>query len=318
MMPGGRIDTHLHVVPPRYADWLASLGRTAGGLPIPDWSVDAALALMDSAGIETGVLSVSTPGTYLGDLGVDAGPIAAEKAREVNEFAADLAARMPDRFGFFATLCLPDVDRSIAEVAYAFDELNADGAVVLTNVDGVYLGEETWTPVFAELDRRGTAVFIHPSYLRCEPLPGIPPFVADFLLDTTRAAIAMSAAGWHERFPNLKFILSHAGGFAPYAAERIALACAPDGGSGPSRSALGHERLRRFFYDTALSSSPYALPSLLAFADPSRIIFGSDWPYATAASARHFVRLLEDFDLTDAQRRQIDRENALALFPRLG
>ena len=76
-------------------------------------------------------------------------------------------------------------------------------------------------------------------------------------------------------------------------------------------------RLRRYFYDTALSSSPYALPSLMAFADPARIVFGSDWPYATANSARHFARLFEDYPLSDDQRRRFDRENALALFPRL-
>ena len=57
------------------------------------------------AGIATGILSVSTPGVHLGDAA-----LARDKAREVNEFAADVARRMPDRFGFFATLTLPDVE----------------------------------------------------------------------------------------------------------------------------------------------------------------------------------------------------------------
>jgi predicted TIM-barrel fold metal-dependent hydrolase len=62
-----RIDTHHHVVPPDYAAWLRRRGVEAGGLPIPDWSPEAALALMDERGVESAILSVSTPGMHLGD-----------------------------------------------------------------------------------------------------------------------------------------------------------------------------------------------------------------------------------------------------------
>lgn len=164
----------------------------------------------------------------------------------------------------------------------------------------------------AELNRRKAVVFVHPSEPQGPPAPGIPPYAADFLLDTTRAAISIAKSGCLERYPDLKIILSHAGGFVPYAAERIARVCSPDGGNEG-----GIARLRRFYYDTALSSSPYALPSLLAFADPSRITFGSDWPYANKERSTHFARMLDAFPLTDAQRRAITRGNAQALFPRL-
>ena len=308
-----RIDTHLHMVPPTYAERLKAKGLTAGGLPIPDWSVEGALALMDSIDVQAGVLSVSTPGAYLGGSVEETRDL----ARTVNTFAAEVVRAAPNRFGFFATLCFPDIDGSIAEIEHAFDALGADGAVLLTNVDGVYLGDDAWAPIIEALDARAAPIFVHPSYLPCEPLSGVPPFVADFLLDTTRAAINIARAGWLERFPNVRFILSHAGGFVPYAAERIAIACAPDAAAAGARLEMGLNRLRQFHYDTALSSSPYALPSLLAFADPERIVFGSDWPYATANSARHFARQLDAYDLSDIQRRRIDRDNALALFPRL-
>ncbi len=84
----GRIDTHLHIVPPRYAAWLAERGYTAGGMPIPPWSTDAALDVMDAHGVAAGLLSISTPGVHLGD---DAE--ARSKAREVNEDAAAVVAR---------------------------------------------------------------------------------------------------------------------------------------------------------------------------------------------------------------------------------
>jgi hypothetical protein len=122
-----RIDVHQHIVPPTYASWLRSKGLCdAGGRELPAWSVEDALALMDGHDIATAILSVSTPGVHLTpDTMRD--PVARAKAREVNEFAARVAADHPDRFGFFATLSLPDVDGSLEELTYAFDTLRASG-----------------------------------------------------------------------------------------------------------------------------------------------------------------------------------------------
>lgn len=304
-----RIDTHQHIVPPDYAGWLARKGLNAGGRAIPPWTEDSALALMAQTRTATAILSVSTPGVHLGDDGE-----AREMARAVNEFAAAVVRRQPERFGFFATLTLPDVEAAVAEAAHALDHLGADGVVLLANVGGVYLGDPAWDPLMAELDRRAAVVFVHPSSLPAPPVPGIAPFVADFLLDTTRAAINLARQRTFERFPRLRIILSHAGGFVPFAAERMARACSDDG----ENIAEGLARLRRFHFDLALSSSPCALPSLLAFADPARILFGSDWPFAPAARSQHFARLLDEYPLPPAQRLAIDRGNALALFPRLG
>jgi predicted TIM-barrel fold metal-dependent hydrolase len=303
-----RIDVHHHMVPPPYARWLRERGLAAGGLPIPDWSADASLALMDERGIETAILSVSTPGVHLGD---DAE--ARRRAREVNELAAVVVRDHPARFGFFATLTLPDVDGALAELAHAFDTLRADGVVLLANSRGVYLGDARFDPLFDELQRRRAVVFVHPSTIPgLEPLPGVPPFVADFLLDTTRAAIGLVRSGTLDRCPDVKVILSHAGGFVPYAAHRIAVAASADG-----NPLGGLARLGRFHFDTALSSSPAALPSLLAFAKPGHVLFGSDFPYAPAGVVGAFAGLHERYAMTEAQRASIDRGAAERLFPRL-
>lgn len=301
-----RIDTHQHIVPPRYAQWLASRGIDAGGRAIPEWTPEGALDLMEAAGVQSAILSVSTPGTHLGD-----DQEARDWTQEVNEFSADVAKRFPGKFGFFATLCLPDVQGSIEAARYALDELKADGVVLLANVNGVYLGDPSVEPLLAELNRLKAKVFIHPSHIPAPSLPGIPAFAADFLLDTTRAALNIAQSGALERYPDLKFILSHAGGFVPFAAERMARTCSPDGSN-----EAGLARLRKFYFDTALSSSPYALPSLLAFADPTHITFGSDWPFAPKERSLHFTQLLEAYPLDEAQRHAINRGNAAALFPR--
>ena len=301
-----RIDTHHHMVPPRYAAWLTERGIDAGGRAIPEWTVPTALALMDDAGVASAVLSVSTPGVHLGD---DAE--ARRWAREVNEFAAAAVAEHPARLGFFATLTLPDVAGAIPEATYALDVLRADGVVLLANVHGQYLGDPAFDPLMATLNERRAVVFVHPSHLPGPAVPGLPAFAADFLLDTTRAALNYAKSGALERYPDLKIILSHAGGFVPYAAERMARIVSPDG-----QTPGGIARLRQFWFDTALSSSPYALPSLLAFADPARITFGSDWPYAPAERSLHFTRSLDAYPLTDTQLLAINRGNAQALFPR--
>ncbi|MEZ5644950.1 MAG: amidohydrolase family protein [Burkholderiaceae bacterium] len=305
-----RIDTHHHIVPPFYASWLQSRGiQAAGGRLLPEWSVDGALDLMDSAGIGSGIFSVSTPGVHLGDDGE-----AREMARATNEFMAHVVrSQSPGRFGFFAVLPLPEVEAAVAEARYALDVLGADGVMLLASIRGTYLGDPAWEPLMDELGRRGTVVFVHPSELQGPEVPGIPPFAADFLLDTTRAAIRLAQSGVLERYPDMKIVLSHAGGFLPFAAERVARICSPDGSN-----EAGIARLRRFWFDTALSSSPYALPSLLAFADPGQITFGSDWPFAPKERSLHFAALLDSYPLTDAQRHAIHRGNAERLFPRLG
>jgi 6-methylsalicylate decarboxylase len=302
-----RIDTHSHVVPPMYAEWLHRRGMAAGGLPIPAWDVESALDVMDAHAIAAAVLSVSTPGVHLGD---DAE--ARSMARDVNDFAAQVVSDRPDRFGFFASLPLPDVDGALGELERAFDTLDADGVVLLANHRGTYLGDARFDPVFDELQRRRAVVFVHPAVPPgLDPVLGIPPFAADFLLDTTRAAANLARSGTLDRCPDVRIVLAHAGGFVPYAAYRLALTT-----MGVHRVEEGVELMRRFSFDLALSGTPTALAGLLAFTTADHITFGSDWPYASEPVVAAMTRLYERTDLDDATREQIDHGTAAALFPR--
>ncbi|HXX48608.1 MAG TPA: amidohydrolase family protein [Myxococcota bacterium] len=308
-MTAGRIDTHHHIVPPSYVDWLARLGIDAGaGVPFPRWSREETLEMMDRRGIETAIVSLSTPGVHFGDAAE-----ARKRAREINELSAGLVRSAPARFGFFAFLPLPDVDGALAELEYAFDSLGADGVVMLANARGVYLGDPALDAVFDALERRRAVVFVHPSIPPgLAPVEGVPGYAADFLLDTTRAAVRLAGSGTLDRCPNLKIILSHAGGFVPYAAYRMGLAASPR-----RDLADGVAQLRKFWFDTALSGSPTALPSLLAFARPGRVLYGSDWPFASEPIIAGFNGMYESFPVDAAQRASIDRGAAETLFPRL-
>ncbi|OHV04429.1 amidohydrolase family protein [Mycobacterium talmoniae] len=308
-----RIDTHHHMIPPEYRKALQAAGiDEAGGRALPDWSPESSLQTMAELDTATAILSVSTPGTTFLANAADA----ASLARDLNDYSAQLIADHSDRFGFFATIPLPHIDESVAETVRALDELKADGVVLLANNAGTYLGQEGQDALFAALNERSAVVFIHPADLPGPTVPGVMPFAADFLLDTTRAAYLLVRNGIRRRYPNIRFILSHAGGFVPYASHRMAVAIMGDTGASPADSL---DDFAGFYFDTALSSSAAALPSLLAFAKPGHITFGSDWPFAPVAAGKLFAAGLENYPGLDTQARNaIDRANALALFPRLG
>jgi 6-methylsalicylate decarboxylase len=310
MATPNRIDVHQHLLPASYVAWLQSKGiADAGGRKLPEWTAGSALSLMDDIGTATAILSVSTPGT---------GPAADEAeavriAREVNDFSAELVKDNPSRFGFFATLPTSYVGQATSEATRALDDLGADGIVLLANTNGTYLGQPEQEELFAELDRRAAVVFIHPAELPAPSVPGVPPFAADFLLDTTRAAYLLVHNGIRRRHPHIKFILSHAGGFVPYAAHRLAVAMVGDSAHSPMDSL---DDFSTFYFDTALSGSAAALPSLLAFAKPGHVLFGSDWPFAPPAAVQYFTAGIDGYPgITDHA--AIDRDNATALFPRL-
>lgn len=307
-----RIDTHAHAVPAEYRAALRKAGvGDAGGREMPDWSPEQALAAMAELEVSTAILSVSAPGTTF----LPAPGDAAALARDVNDDVASVVAANPAQFGFFATLPMPHVGESATEAVRALDKLNADGVVLLANNAGTYLGEEGQDDLFAALDQRSAVVFIHPAELPGPTVPGVLPWATDFLLDTTRAAYLLVRNGIRRRYPNIKFILSHGGGFVPYAAHRMALAIMSDTGSSLTDNL---DDFASFYFDTALSSTAAALPTLLAFAKPGHITFGSDFPFGPVVVGQYFAAGLESYpDLDDAQREAINRGNALALFPRL-
>ena len=310
----GRIDVHQHLIPPVWREALDAAGGV--GWPMPQWSPAEAVDLMDAHGIATGVVSVTAPGVVL-DPGPGAGPdrAARDLATSVNDYSAALVADQPDRFGFFASLPLPDVDGALAEAQRAFDDLHADGVVLLSHVEDRYLGHPDYEVLWAELDRREAVVFVHPAQPSMPMLPGTPAPMADFVFDTTRTALNMVLRGIPRRYPRVKVILSHGGGFVPYAAHRFA-ALAPHQAAGSPRPEDILADLQWFYFDSAMSASPTSLPSLLAFALPGHVLYGSDWPFAPADVGLYFDHFL-DTELPDDIRAQIDRGAAEQLFPRL-
>jgi aminocarboxymuconate-semialdehyde decarboxylase len=305
-----RIDVHHHLVPPFWVEALSRHGGDPSGWNSPAWSADTSLAFMDAQRIATAVLSLTAPSVT----GWEAAG-RREMARRVNEFGADLVARWPDRFGSFATLPLPDLEGALRELEYAFDILRADGVILLSNYAGHYLGDPAFGPLWAELDRRAAVVFIHPAKPQIPIIEDIPGPIVDYPFDTTRTAVQLVLSGVVARTPRVKIILSHAGGFVPYAAYRFA-ELAPAVRSDVPPAPVLIESFRSFYFDTALSSGPASLLALQSFARPGHILYGSDFPYAPASVGAAFTAKLDTFDLPRDDRAAINNGGAQEIFAR--
>jgi predicted TIM-barrel fold metal-dependent hydrolase len=306
-----RIDVHHHIVPPEYVEALNSIGiESSGRIPFPKWSPESTIDMMDRNGIATAFASISAPGVYFGD-----NSFTRDLARRCNEILARLVKDYGPCFGAFAVLPLPDVDAALKELEYAIDTLKLDGVGLLTSVGNQYLGDPDFDPLFEELNRRQTVVYTHPNIP-----PGsekaklkIPAPTIDFIFDTTRAAANMIYRGIPERFPDIPIILSHAGGAAPYLAGRIALGEANPRVRERAPKGIIHY-LKHFYYDTALSATPYALPSLAALVDPSHILFGSDYPFAPEPITGETIKGIHSYGNFDIKTRSaIESDNAIRL-----
>lgn len=212
---------------------------------------------------------------------------------------------------------LPDVEGAVAEVEYALDTLHADGVILLTNYEGVYLGEKKYAPLWEALDERSALVFIHPGAPALKVLEGIPGPVIDYPFDTTRTAVHMIMNTVLDRCPATKVILSHAGGFLPYASHRFAELLSALNSDGPTVDTF-LAGFGQFYFDTALSAGPAALPGLVAFAGSHHILYGSDFPYAPASVGASFTAKLDAYsELAGDEHAAINNGNARKLLARL-
>jgi predicted TIM-barrel fold metal-dependent hydrolase len=220
--PPYRWDTHHHILAPEYVSALRNLGiRGATGMPFPEWTPKGTLRFMDRHGIATAIVSVSTPGVHFKPPSVSR-----DLARCCNEYAARLVGDHPDRFSALASLPLPDVDGALQELAYALDVLSLDGVILLTNAQGQYLGVPELESLFVELNRREAVVLVHPTDPPWGSTEGLdfPNALLESPFETTRAVANLLYSGVLTRFPDIRFILSHAGGTIPFLAWKLSLA----------------------------------------------------------------------------------------------
>lgn len=314
-MASRKIDVHHHVFPPEYVAALDRLGvkHEGGGLAFPAWSAETDIELMDKFGIRAALAELSSPGAAVGDAATSR-----YLARLFNEYMAGLIEKYPGRYGAFAAVPLPYTKDAIEEAVYALDTLELDGIGVLGSAGDRFLGDPGFEELWQELDRRKTVIHVHPNVHSTSEgiVPGVPEFFFEFIADTTRTVMSLLFNGTLERYPNIRWIFSHAGGAVPYLAWRLTLSqYIPALAKNVPEGALHY--LRRLYYDTTLSTSPFAMKAVMDLAGPSQILFGSDHPYAIPPVIAAEVAGLDKLDVFDAASRQrMEEGNALELFPR--
>ncbi|MCX4695351.1 amidohydrolase family protein [Streptomyces sp. NBC_01408] len=311
-----KIDMHHHYCAPQWREWAEHHGLIKRE-QLPPWALldtEAAISFMDRAGVATAVLKPMLPARY---------PSSAQLREAINitlQSMIEVANSHPGRFAFYVPLFLDDPDASSWAVRRGLGQLGAVGVNVTANYGGVYLGDPAYDRVFHELNDHHAVVDTHPHNLPgCPPgattVPGIPNFMCDFLLDTTRAAVNMISRRTLDRFPDISVILPHAGGFLPSIATRMqALGrfCDP-----PVDPAAVRDHLQRFYYDTAGPMAPAA--TLLTQVPADRLLFGTDWPAAPADTVTDIALPALDADpaFTPEQLQGIYHDNALRLIPQL-
>jgi predicted TIM-barrel fold metal-dependent hydrolase len=317
------IDIHHHLFARDAVNALqANFDNGAPGPLRLEWTPAKSLEAMDRAGVRTAMLSCNIP---FGDDPVAVHDRVLRVTREMNDYGARLVSEYSGRFGLLATLPLPDVDASLREIEYAFETLKADGVALLTNYGTRWLGDDAFQPVFDELNGRRAVVYTHPVTAPCchDLLPGTGSQVMEWNTDTSRAIwnvindgeLAPPRVSTATRCPNVTFIWSHAGGTLLGLIQRfLGTASSAEGlaGTPAPNSRLFH--LRRFYYDTAASANPIQMKALKSLVGASQIVFGSDFPFLSPLDT---LQGLQGSGFTPDDIRQVERENALRLFPRL-
>ena len=276
-----QIDIHSHMIPESYLSAVKAHGMEMDeGFPIPVWSAEEHLKFMDEAAIQTSVLTMPAPQPFFGD-----GAESAAICRKFNKEAAALKALYPNRFLFCAALPLPDVDKAIEEAKYALEVLGADGVKLATNSYGQYLGDPELEPLMAYLNSRNAVIITHPhkpAAANDELIAAVPLASYEYLAETTRAILNMVARDVLVRYPNLKVVVPHCGSFLPNALPRFKGLLPVMVKQGYMKPVDVDANISHLYFDLAGAATDDTIESLLTIAEPSHILYGSDYPYVAA------------------------------------
>jgi aminocarboxymuconate-semialdehyde decarboxylase len=320
------VDVHNHFYPPAYLDALragdsaVTLKVDRDGNPELHYPGDYNVAVLghrdiahrqevlEQAGVATQVLSLTTPGTH-----VELPERAVRHARLVNDAFVEIVAARAPRFAAYATLPLCDPAASVAELRRAVEELGLRGAMLFGNVNGVPLADQRFWPLYEAAESLGVVLHIHPT--NPASVQGMREYwlmpLVGFLFDTTLAAAHLVFSGVAERFPGIRWVLSHLGGAIPYLAERL------DRGYHAFRECREHvtrppsEYLKTWYSDT-VNVDRDALMLAVRFAGADHVLAGSDYPHMIG-SIPSMLEAIGGLELSDEERAGILGGNAARL-----
>ncbi len=231
---------------------------------------------MDQAGVGMAVLSLTGPNVYWGDE-----EASSRAARAINASFAQAQSEHPSRLRWIASLPFQYPERAIEELARSIDA-GARGVMVLGNIGGESLTAERFAPVWAEIDRRGLPVFLHPTVpCGCAEMDMAMYQLSasvGFTFDSTLAVTRMIFDGFFDRFPNLKLVVAHGGGTLPFLAPRLDRCHEVIAAARTRIAERPSTYLKRIYADSVLYSHEALRDTVEVFGE-DHVLFGSDYPH---------------------------------------
>jgi 6-methylsalicylate decarboxylase len=312
-----RIDVHHHFFSPGWKKTEQAWAEKNHSFVFPGnktWTPELTLADMEQGGVTQAVLSLaSIPDNWFGG----DPKLAASLAHECNEYVVQVAKDHPGKFGYYCSLPMIDVDASLKEIEYGFGVMKCDGIGLASSYGDKWPGDPMFKPIFEELNRRKAVVYFHPTTPNCchnliRPVGG--DAVLEVPFDTARAVASLLVAGTFHRSPDIKWVFAHSGGALPALVGRMhafmdrrkdVKEFAPNG---------IEAELKRLYFDTANGAWAGSMAAALTLVPFTQLMFGSDFPYFTAAMTAEGLKKL---GYSRRHMDEIDSGTALRLLPRL-
>jgi 5-carboxyvanillate decarboxylase len=277
------------------------------------------LSIMDQAGVDVHLLSLTSPGVQLPDADT-----ATSLATLANDRLAEMIQRHPTRYAGLASFAPQDPARAAKEIDRAINKLKLNGLIVNSHTNAEYLDDRKFWPIFEAATAVDAAIYIHP---RNPPAPAAQYLKADVNLwaaiwgyqqETGLHAMRLIISGIFDEFPKLKIVLGHAGEALPYWLYRIDYMYA-NAAAGIYKSASGRrlkrkpsDYVRDNFYITTSGMNDHAvLRYNHGVLGPDHILFAIDYPYQESVEAANFMN---SAPLPEADVEKIAHGNAEKIF----
>ena len=329
--PGRKLDLHTHYYPESFFQKIRETpsefsfdkdptgqtiikyrGARFFGVTPPMTDVNKRIEDMDRVGIDVEVVSLSTPNVFFAD--AQRQP---EIARMVNDAYAELVAKHPKRFKGFASIPMDAPDAALKELRRAIDELKLNGVILLSNIRGAALTAPAYRPFFEEANRMKLCILLHPMLpANSEPFREyvLGPIIG-FPFDTTLAVARMCFDGMLKDFPDIKWIIGHAGGAVPFLMERMDSGYRDFAETKTKIDQLPSVYLKRLYYDT-VTFNPYNLNLLRDEVGSDHMLMGSDYPHLLGSIDRA-VSSIEGLEIRDEEKERILSKTALTILNNL-
>ncbi|EIR3895869.1 amidohydrolase family protein [Enterococcus faecium] len=308
-----KIDFHTHFIPKSYEIYLEKYyNGHADGVATPKWSLAEHLQLMTDNQIQHSVISLSSPHPSLGTTDETA-----ELIQTINLEAEEICKTHAEKISFCASLPLPSIKNSLATIERFSD--TAFAFSFPTNCQGLYLGDKQLEPLMRELDKRQAKIMIHPTEPHQQNIRAglnIKTPLMEFFFDTTRTIVNLAQNKVFSRYPQITWIIPHAGALLPVIAQRITEGnkFLADFDTPQPDNLLEVLKQKNLYFDLAGMVLPYQLPTLLKIVDKQQLLYGGDFPYTPAKTVKDYAEKLETTNLfSNAEKEQILYKNGQKL-----